>query len=76
VLLIVTGTGYVAALAAELNRPGGSSPSTPPRRHIVEKLSDAWGVREHTTTAGKTVWAEVACDGADAISCAAARGHS
>jgi anti-sigma regulatory factor (Ser/Thr protein kinase) len=32
---------------------------------IVDKLTAAWGVREHRETGGKTVWAEVACDGAD-----------
>jgi anti-sigma regulatory factor (Ser/Thr protein kinase) len=33
---------------------------------IVEKLTAAWGVREHGESGGKTVWAEVACDGAGA----------
>ncbi|RSM47281.1 ATP-binding protein [Amycolatopsis balhimycina DSM 5908] len=33
---------------------------------MVEKLAAAWGVREHRETGGKTVWAEVACDGAGA----------
>lgn len=37
---------------------------------IVEKLAAAWGVREHRETGGKTVWAEVACDGAGAEPCA------
>lgn len=43
------------------------SPATPGGRGmlIVEKLTAAWGVREHRETGGKTVWAEVACDGAE-----------
>ena len=43
-----------------LTRPGGRG------MLIVEKLTAAWGVREHRETGGKTVWAEVACDGAQA----------
>lgn len=42
------------------------SPTTPGGRGmlIVEKLTAAWGVRDHRETGGKTVWAEVPCDGA------------
>ncbi|MBE1495850.1 anti-sigma regulatory factor (Ser/Thr protein kinase) [Amycolatopsis lexingtonensis] len=32
---------------------------------IVAKLAAAWGVREHRASGGKTVWAEVPCDGAE-----------
>jgi hypothetical protein len=40
--------------------------------HIVDKLAADWGVREHPATGGKTVWAEVSCDGVGAVPCAAA----
>lgn len=38
--------------------------------HIVDKLAHAWGVLEHPA-GRKTVWAEVSCDGIDAVPCAA-----
>jgi hypothetical protein len=38
---------------------------------IVDKLAADWGVLEHQAAAGKTVWAEVSCDGAGATPCAA-----
>jgi anti-sigma regulatory factor (Ser/Thr protein kinase) len=49
------------------------SPETPGGRgmHIVDKLAANWGVAEHSATGGKTVWAEVSCDGVDAVPCAA-----
>lgn len=40
--------------------------------HIVDKLAAAWGVRETPASGGKTVWAEVSCDGSDAVPCAPA----
>jgi anti-sigma regulatory factor (Ser/Thr protein kinase) len=43
--------------------------------HIVDKLASAWGVREPPASSGKTVWAEVSCDGVDAVSCAASLGR-
>ncbi len=53
-----------------LDRPvvASPSPTTPGGRGmmIVEKLATTWGVREHRETGSKTVWAEIACDGADA----------
>ncbi|MEV4143855.1 ATP-binding protein [Amycolatopsis sp. NPDC049691] len=51
-----------------LSRP---SPTTPGGRGmlLVDKLAAAWGVREHRETGSKTVWADVACDGADAERC-------
>ncbi|WP_410573843.1 ATP-binding protein [Amycolatopsis sp. cmx-4-61] len=33
---------------------------------IVEKLAVGWGVRDRPGTGGKTVWADVACDGPEA----------
>ncbi|MEV6442769.1 ATP-binding protein [Amycolatopsis sp. NPDC051716] len=48
-----------------LERPGGRG------MHIVDKLAHGWGVFEHPDGT-KTVWAEVSCDGVDAIPCAAA----
>jgi anti-sigma regulatory factor (Ser/Thr protein kinase) len=51
---------------------------TPPRAtgggrgmHIVDKLASGWGVREPPMSGGKTVWAEISCDGVDAVPCAA-----
>ncbi|WP_103337696.1 hypothetical protein [Amycolatopsis sp. CA-126428] len=37
---------------------------------IVDKLADAWGMLPHPG-GSKPVWAEVSCDGLDAIPCAA-----
>ncbi|MEV6823742.1 ATP-binding protein [Amycolatopsis sp. NPDC051102] len=50
-----------------LERPGGRG------MHIVAKLARTWGVREHPG-GSKTVWAEVSCDGIDAVPCAAMAG--
>jgi anti-sigma regulatory factor (Ser/Thr protein kinase) len=50
-----------------LDRPGGRG------MHIVAKLAGTWGVLEHPA-GGKTVWAEVSCDGVDAVPCAAVTG--
>lgn len=52
--------------APSLERLGGRG------MHIVDKLADAWGVLEHPA-GSKTVWAEVSCDGVDAVPCAATR---
>ncbi|MFJ9779310.1 ATP-binding protein [Amycolatopsis sp. NPDC101161] len=38
--------------------------------YIVDKLACAWGVLDHPG-GSKTVWAEVSCDGVDAVPCAA-----
>ncbi len=44
---------------------------------LVDKLAAAWGVRYPSATAGKTVWAEVSCDGVDVVPCAAvSRGNN
>jgi anti-sigma regulatory factor (Ser/Thr protein kinase) len=48
-----------------LERPGGRG------MHLVDTLAHAWGVLEHPA-GRKTVWAEVSCDGIDAVPCAAA----
>jgi anti-sigma regulatory factor (Ser/Thr protein kinase) len=32
---------------------------------IVDKLAEAWGVREHPADGGKTVWARISCGGAE-----------
>jgi anti-sigma regulatory factor (Ser/Thr protein kinase) len=37
---------------------------------MVENLAAGWGVREHRETGGKTVWADVSCDGTGAEPCA------
>ncbi|UOX93003.1 ATP-binding protein [Amycolatopsis sp. FBCC-B4732] len=39
---------------------------------LVDKLAAGWGVSENRAAGGKTVWAEVTCDGAGAVRCAAA----
>jgi anti-sigma regulatory factor (Ser/Thr protein kinase) len=57
-----------------LDHPVVAAPSqtTPGGRGMlmVEKLAVGWGVQEHRGTGGKTVWADVACDGDDAEPCA------
>ncbi|MET8852286.1 ATP-binding protein [Amycolatopsis sp. NPDC004625] len=50
-----------------LERPGGRG------MHIVAKLARTWGVLE-LPAGSKTVWAEVSCDSADAVPCAAVTG--
>ncbi|WP_328452795.1 ATP-binding protein [Amycolatopsis sp. NBC_00438] len=52
--------------APSLKRAGGRG------MRIVDKLAADWGVQEHPANGGKTVWADVSCDGVDAVPCAAA----
>jgi anti-sigma regulatory factor (Ser/Thr protein kinase) len=40
---------------------------------LVERLVSRWGVQDQRAAGTKTVWAEVACDGVDAIACAPRR---
>ncbi|MEU0529079.1 ATP-binding protein [Amycolatopsis tolypomycina] len=48
-----------------LDVPGGRG------MQIVNRIAADWGVQDHPATGGKTVWAVVACDGVDAVPCAA-----
>jgi anti-sigma regulatory factor (Ser/Thr protein kinase) len=56
--------------AASRDSPGGRG------MQLVDKLAAAWGVQQHPATGSKTVWAEVSCDGVDAVPCAAVAGQT
>jgi anti-sigma regulatory factor (Ser/Thr protein kinase) len=49
-------------------RPGNTQPHGRGML-IVDKLAKAWGVRDHSATGSKTVWAQISCDGADRTPC-------
>jgi anti-sigma regulatory factor (Ser/Thr protein kinase) len=42
---------------------------------LVEKLTERWGVEDLAQTGGKTVWAEISCDGSSRQACGADEEH-
>jgi hypothetical protein len=56
------------------HRPAGAPPVTGGRGRgmlLVERLAERWGVDDQIETGGKTVWAEISCEGGDQPGCRA-----